>query len=224
MSSSIIPNTYFLDFSFCSPRVKNPFRIDGDLSDWDSSYLVPDLMHLISQKPFADVYFSWDYDNLYIGLSVTNKISPVESDSMRFWTKDCIELWFDLRNEKPVRKYTEHCHHFYLLPLGRKADSKLATAGECREPGSSIQETIHDHEEIEVASIVDQKGYSLEACIPRSAIPTFDPINYPLIGFNYHVNSTDRKAQWWSCGTDFMRHVDPSTWGSIELVETSTQK
>ena len=222
MSSSIVPNTYFFDFSFCSSKVKKQIRIDGDLSDWDSSYLVPDLMHLIGQKPFADVYFSWDYDNIYIGLSVANKITPVDVDPMRFWTKDCIELWFDLRNEKPVRRYTEHCHHFYLLPQGRKTDNQLATAGECREPGSAIQETIHNHEEIEIASIVEQNTYSLEACIPRSVIPTFDSVNYPLIGFNYHINSTDRKAQWWSCGTDLPRHVDPSTWGTIELVETQT--
>jgi hypothetical protein len=222
MSSSIIPNTYFFDFSFCSPKMKSVISIDGDLSDWDSSFLIPDLMHLINQKPFADVYFTWNYDNLYIGLNVTNKSTPVDADPMRFWTKDCIEIWFDLRNEKPVRRYTEHCHHFYFIPVGNKTDKQLATAGECREPGSSIQETIHHHEELEVASVISQKGYSLEARIPRSVIPTFDPVNYPMIGFNYHVNSTDRKAQWWSCGTDFPRHLDPSTWGSIELVETIT--
>lgn len=221
MSSSIIPNTAFFEFIFHCQKTKSEIKIDGDLSKWNPSNLVPDLMHLSGQKPFADVYFSWDYDNLYIGFNVPSKNTPVDVDRARFWSKDCMELWIDVRNDKSLRRYNEHCHHFFLLPMGNKNDNQLATAGECREAGSSIQDTIYDHEEIEIASIIKSNGYSLEARIPRSVIPTYDPINFPLIGFNYHINNTDRKAQWWSCGTDFLRHVDPSTWGTIELVENS---
>ncbi|HGJ65794.1 TPA: hypothetical protein ENS27_10435 [bacterium] len=217
--SSIIPNTAFFLFTFHCAKQKSEIKIDGNLSEWDKSNIVPDLMHLSGQKPFADVYFSWDYDNLYIGWDVPSKNTPVEVDLIRFWTKDCMELWLDLRNEKPSRRYNEHCHHFFLLPKGNKSNAELAAVGECREPGASIQDTIYDHKEIEIASIIRKNGYSVEARIPQSVIPTYDPSNFPKIGFNYHINNTDRKAQWWSCGTDFLRHIDPSTWGTIELID-----
>jgi len=219
MVSPIIPSTHFFDFTFHCPMAKSPIKIDGDLSDWDRSCLVPDLMHLINRTPFAEVYLTWDYDNIYIGYEIINKVNPVDVDPIRFWAKDCMEVWLDLHNEKPVRAYNEHCHHFFLLPKGHKKDTQLATAGECREPGSVIQETIYDHEEIEIASRITPKGYIVEARFPRSVILTYNPIEYPVIGFNYHINNTDGKSQWWSCGPDFSRHTDPSTWGSVELID-----
>ena len=214
---SVMPVGYFFDFTFRSPKLLSSIKIDGDLSDWDPTHEVPDLMHLRGNKPFAHVFFSWDDDNLYIGLDVTGKRKPVDVDTERFWRKDCLELWVDLRNDKTQRRYTEHCHHFFFLPKGRKGKTGLATAGECTEPGSVVQEHIFDHPEIEVASSVERGSYTLEARIPRSVIPTYDPANYPMIGFNYHINDIDRRTQWWSCGLDFPRHQDPSTWGAIEL-------
>ena len=216
---SVISNVCLFDFSFQSPKMVSQVQIDGNLGDWTEGYLVPDLMHLKSTRPFAHVYFSWDDNNLYIGLEVTGKRSPVDVDTSRFWAKDCLEVWIDLRNDRAQRRYTEHCHHFFFLPKGRKEDRELATAGECRQPGGAIQETISHHAEIEVASIVARGAYSLEARIPKSVLPTYDPANHPAIGFNYHVNDAERRAQWWSCGPDFSRHTDPSTWGSVELVK-----
>jgi hypothetical protein len=32
----------------------------------------------------------------------------------------------------------------------------------------------------------------------------------------------DRRAQWWSCGPDFPRHIDPGTWGSVELINSGS--
>ncbi len=176
-------------------------------------------MHLKRSRAFAKVFFSWDDDNLYVGLHVTGKMRPVDVHAQTPWRKDCMELWIDVRNDKTQRRYTEHCHHFFLLPQGRKGKPKLATAAEWREQGSAIQETIFNYPEIKIASSVQRNTYSLEARIPRSVIPTYDPVNHPLIGFNYHINDVDRRAQWWSCGLDFPRQSDPSTWGTVELIK-----
>jgi hypothetical protein len=219
---SVIPNTYFFEFTFRAPKRVSLIQIDGNLDDWSALNLVPDLMHLRGANPFAQVYFSWDDDNIYIGLNVTGKKKPVDVDTARFWRKDCLEVWFDLRNDKTRRRYSEHCHHFFFLPKGRKENNEIATAGECREPGSTIQETIFDYKEIEVASIIGKQEYSLESRIPRSVILTYNPIDHPIIGFNYHLNDVDRRAQWWSCGPDFPRHIDPGTWGSVELINSGS--
>ena len=215
---SAIPNTSFFEFTFRSPKRVTPIWIDGRLDDWSTPNRVPDLMHLKGMEPFAEVYLSWDDDNLYVGLHVTGKTRRVDVDATRFWQKDCLEVWIDLRNDKSRRRYSEHCHHFFILPRGRKGHKERATAGECREAGAAIQETIYDHKEIEVACIVKRREYALEARISRGVIPTYDPVHHPMIGFNYHLNDVDRRAQWWSCGPDFPRHVDPSTWGSVQLV------
>ncbi|MFC1718326.1 sugar-binding protein [Candidatus Poribacteria bacterium] len=216
---SVMPGLYFFDFSFPSPKLTTPIEIDGKLSDWSVLNVVPDLMHLQGRSPFAHVYFGWDDDNLYIGLDVTGKRNPVQVDTRRFWRRDSIEVWIDVRNDKTQRRYTEHCHHFFFIPKGRRGNPELATACDWKEVGSAIPDTIFDHPDIEIASAIERKGYSLEARISRNVIPTYDPVNHPVIGFNYHINDTDRRAQWWSCGQDFPRERDPGTWGSIELVE-----
>lgn len=216
---SVMPGLYFFDFNFPSPKLKKPIKIDGNLREWKAHNMVPDLMHLEGKSSFAHVYFAWDKDNLYIGLEVAGKRMPVEVDTRKFWRKDSIEVWIDVRNDKTQRRYTEHCHHFFFIPRGRSGKPKLATACDWKEQGSAIPDTIFDHPEIEIASVIERRGYSLEARIPTSVIPTYDPINHPVIGFNYHINDTDRRAQWWSCGKDFPRERDPSTWGTIELVK-----
>ena len=215
---SVLPNLYFFDFSFPSPKLSG-IEIDGDLDDWTELSIVPDLMHLRGVRPFARVFFGWDYDNLYFALDVTEKRKPVEVHTRQPWRGDCIEVWIDTRNDKTQRRYTEHCHHFFFVPKGRRNKPELATACDWKEPGSPISDTIFDHPDIEIAAIIEKRGYSLEARIPRSVIHTYDPINYPLIGFNYHINDIDRRSQWWSCGQDFPRHTDPSTWGTVELIE-----
>lgn len=216
---SVMPSLYFFDFNFPSPKLIAPIKIDGDLGEWNAHNIVPDLMHIDGRSSFAHVYFGWDKDNLYIGLEVAGKRMPVEVDTRRFWRKDSIEVWIDVRNDKTQRRYTEHCHHFFFIPKGRSGKPKLATACDWKEQGSAIADTIFDHPEIEIASVIERRGYSLEVRIPTSVIPTYDPINHPAIGFNYHINDTDRRAQWWSCGQDFPRERDPSTWGTIELVK-----
>jgi len=216
---SVIPNTSFFEFAFRAPKQTSPIRIDGRLGEWSVDNRVPDLMHLKDRTSFSQVYLSWDEESLYIGWRVQGKRKPVEVDPVRFWRRDCLEVWIDLRNDKSRRRYGEHCHHFFLLPRGRKEDRERATVGECREPGGSIQETVYDHQSIEVASLIRRTTYALETRIPRDVIPTYDPSQHPIIGFNYHATDTDGRAQWWSCGPDLPRHIDPSTWGSVELVE-----
>lgn len=216
---TVIPNLYLFDFRFQSPKRISNIKIDGKLDEWIPIYLVPDLMHLRHSIPFAEVYFTWDDENIYIGLSVNRKNSPVEVDNRHFWRKDCMELWLDMRNDKTRQTYTENTHQFFFLPKGHKSNKELATAGEANQPGSTVQEIIYDHKDIEVASVIKPDGYSLEARIPKSVIPTYDPVNFPDLGFNYHINNTDGRTQWWSCGTDFPRHRDPSTWGTINLVK-----
>lgn len=172
----------FFEFTFKSPKRKTPIQIDGNLDDWNERSVVPDLMHMRGAKPFAQVCFSWDDDNLYIGLNVAGRKKPVDVDTRSLWRKDCMEVWIDLRNDKTLRRYNEHCHHFFFLPKGRKGNKELATACEWKEPGRPIQETIFDHEEIEIASIVKRREYSLEVRIPKSVIPTYDPIEHPSSG------------------------------------------
>ena len=180
--SILTPNIYFFDFTFQAPKRVSPIQIDGNLDDWSARQLVPDLMHLRGNSPFAHVYFSWDDDNIYIGLNVTGKKKPVDVDNVRFWRKDCLEVWIDLRNDKTQHRYSEHCHHFFLLPKGRKENGELATAGECRQPGRQIQETILNHEEIEVASIMGRREYSLESRIPKSLYPPMTPSTILSLG------------------------------------------
>ena len=215
----LTPIVSFFDFSFKSPKRSSPIKVDGDIREWDKRYLVPDLMR-INRYPqkFADVYFTWDDDALYIGVRATGRFTEPEVNTTKFWLRDSLELWLDLRNDKTQQTYSKHCHHFFFLPKGRKSNPKLATAGEYKQPGSAIEDTIYDYSDIEVACTFDRLTYSMEARIPKSVIPTYDPKNYPALGFNYFINDSYGRIQFWSCNKEVPTYRDPSTWGTVELV------
>ncbi|GEM_PF-1408941 len=77
-------------------ELPGPVRIDGDLSDWKG--IVP--LHLekddLSPEDLAaDVYLSWDKDNFYFGVEVTDDAHVNGRKGADIWNGDCIQIAFD---------------------------------------------------------------------------------------------------------------------------------
>ena len=122
MSNLFLPQRAFFDFAFHCPLRQEPLKINGNLRDWDDDALVPDLMAIDGQQPFATTYMAWDDSGLYFAVEVkhktTYKINPREPSA-----GDCLELFIDTRDVKEHRA-NRFCHRFYFLPGGTGKDGK----------------------------------------------------------------------------------------------------
>jgi len=167
-----------------------------------------------ASSPFAVVASAWDDDALYFAVQANLRREPRVKPS-RFWDADCVELFLDLRGSLRRDTYTEHCFHFYAMPGG--AGSRTPRAGLC-EPGVATQVAIADYAAVQTASESFAQGYRLRITLTRGAIPSFDPVGFPSIGFNYIIHDASGRDQAWSAGRDLATFRDPSTWGILECI------
>ena len=72
---------------------------------------------------------------------------------------------------------------------------------------------------LEARSQKQTGGYVLEVFIPSAALTGFEPTDHPRLGFTYLVNDRELGQQTFSCPSEFPFAVDPSLWGTLELVE-----
>ena len=71
--------------------------------------------------------------------------------------------------------------------------------------------------DFQVASRVTKTGYTLEAHVSARALPGFDPVEHPRIGFYYILEDRDHGQQYLTVGDDLYWHIDPSTWATAVL-------
>ena len=196
-------------------RFASPPRMDGRFAEWTSTYLLPEWFPGDGPDPFASVYAAWDEDHLYFAAQVNLRRLPRVNPS-RFWMGDVFEIFLDLRGLLAHNEYTEHCVHFYFLPEG--AGNSQPRGGRC-EPAVETGVAVPDDPTLRVSGQTYAQGYRLEIALSREAVPTYDPVAYRSIGFNYLLRDAAGRVQYWSVGKDLATYRDPSTWGLLELVD-----
>lgn len=219
----LVPNRFLFDFSFpLSYRAKFP-KLDGTLSGWRDDERLPSLAELDGAEDFADVRACWNESGLAIACLVEGKRVPLRCDPARFWEGDNFRLCSDMRDARSNRRATRYCQQFYFLPTGggqRRTDpvagvNPIARAREAAPPVPA--------DRLEVASVVERSGYSLEARLPIECLSGFNPKEHPTIGFYYIVEDADHGQQFLTVGDDLLWHVDPSSWATARL-ETSERR
>lgn len=216
MSNLHLPQRAFFDFVFHCPLRQEPPKIDGNLKDWNDDALVPDLMVIDGQQPFASTYMAWDDSGLYFAIKVehktTYKLNPRTPSE-----GDCLELFIDTRDIKEHRA-NRFCHHFYFLPGGTgkgaaKPIGRQTTIDDAREQAPPCPEDA-----IKTGLKKLKKSYSLEIKIPAIGLNGFAPREFSRVGFTYLLHDSQHGTQSWSSISDFGVEHDPSTWGTAELM------
>ncbi len=183
------------------------------------SYVLPSFDAELNGGPyFADLRIGWNEAGLLIQLVVAGKKQPPWCRDGRWVDSDGLQLLIDTRNTKEVHRATQYCHRFALLPagIGRGLAEPIARAvkvDRAREEPKAIAADA-----LRVRSERQPAGYRLEAYVPADALTGFDPIEHPVIGFNYVV--VDRELGWQSYQLSHeMPHFlsDPNLWGALEL-------
>lgn len=173
---------------------------------------------LDGRAPWAEVRAGWSAAGVRLWVRVGGKRLPVRCDIGRPTECDRVEVWIDTRDTHNVHRASRFCHQFVFLPSG---------GGPRRDQPHAEQLTIHRAKEdakfvrqgvLQMRSEKRIDGYVLDVLLPAAALTGFDPDEHPRLGFNYAVCDHELGEQTFSCGHPLPFHLDPSTWGTLELV------
>jgi hypothetical protein len=210
-----IPKRAFFQVAFpCLYRADAP-AIDGTLSDWDATFLVPDLTGVEGKNPFADVYMAWNDEGLFFAIDVQGAGGHTP-DVRRPLRGDGLQVWIDTRDVRNAHRGSRYCHHFCFWP----EKEKVAAGGrQFRLRRARGHPRLCDSERLDVASKVLKTGYRLEAHIPAVALTGYDPEENNRLGFTYLLRDKKLGRQVWTAEEILPVSYDPSLWGTAELVK-----
>ena len=195
--------------------------VDGDVSKWDEKYMAPSLVELEDDEPFADVYWAWNEDGLFVAFDVPNRRGPLRCDPTQWWKKDGVRICVDTRDARDIKRATRFCHFFYVLPVGGGPKHKQPIVGQHRMSRAKEPSPQVDVTRIRVAAQVRRNGYSLEMAIPASCLNGWDPVEHRRIGVFHKIKDTCRGSQHLTVSDELGWNVDPSTWATGVLVKPS---
>lgn len=192
--------------------------VDGDLAKWPERYLLPPLVELEDQAPFADVYAAWNEDHLFFAFDVPAKPGPVQVDPTHWWKKDGVRICVDTRDARDVRRATRFCHFFYVLPAGGGPRQKDPVVGLHRMSRAKEPPPPVDVGRIQAGARITRRAYSLEVVIPAACLHGWDPAEHPRIGIFYKIKDTHLGGQHLTADDELGWNMDPSTWATGVLV------
>lgn len=193
-------------------------RMDGNLRKWAPHYLLPPLVEIEGQPPFADVYCAWNEDHLMVAFDIPHRRGPLCCDPVHWWKDDGLRLCIDTRDARDVKRATRFCHFFYLLPSGGGASRKHPVVGVHRMSHAKEPPPNVDVSKIKVGLHVERSGYALEAAIPAVCLNGWNPAEHPRIGIFYKVKDTCHGEQHLTVNDELGWNMDPSTWATGVLV------
>ncbi len=169
-------------------KINENLTIDGDLSDWKTSFLGPFVVHDSGKKATQDTFVSltWNDENLYIAYRVLDsKITgkPQKKDSQIFNTDDLVEVFIDPDGDG--QNYVE---------IGVNAfSSYYDMLLKCISPNCGGWNTSIDFDipGIEAQSKITPEGFTTEIKIPFSGLETIKNGNFtkPKIGSKWKGNT-----------------------------------
>lgn len=199
------------------PRLRRKVRIDGDLSDWEGIPALRSLGELEEEPVFSQVFVAWDESGLYIAERRHKGGHRVVVSRVHPETGDALCIWIDTRASQNAHQATRFCHHFIMLPRGAQLLYTRAIAWQADIPCARNRPPLCRPEDIRVASVVDDEGYTLEALLPARILCGVDLRPGSRLGFHYAAHDVSRGSQLWAAPPGLPYKTDPSLWGVLEL-------
>jgi len=199
-------------------RARTP-AVDGDVSKWGPHFLMPPLVELEDQSPFADVYCGWNAEFFFAAVDVPERHGPLHSDPSQWWKQDGIRICIDTRDARDVKRATRFCHFFYVLPTGGGPRRNQPVIGLHRMSRAKEPPPAVDLSKIQLATRVGRRGWSIEVAIPGASLSGWNPAEHPRIGFFYKVKDTQLGSQHLTVDDELGWNADPSTWATGVLVK-----
>lgn len=215
--TGLIPNRFLFDFEFPLSYLSNAPALDGRLRGWSDPARVPALWEIDGRKGFATIWAGWNETGLFFGCRVSGKRRRPEGDAKRYWESDGLRVCVNMRPAPNLRRATRFCRQLFFLPRGGGRGAAVCGSAPFQRARESAPDA--DPGDLHVAASVDADGYSLEGRAVRRALPGFDPVEHPRIGFFVIVEDSELGQQSLTVGDDLLWYVDPSTWATARLAQ-----
>lgn len=207
----------FFQFEFPLLYRAKPPVVTADASNWPAKFMLPTLVTLEDEEPFADVYGSWNEDGLQFLFDVPTRTSAFHVDRDQWWKHDGLRLCIDTRDTRDAKRATRFCHFYYCLPIGGGKSGKdpvvdIHRMSRAKEPPPSV-----DPRQISVAVQKQRKGYCIELALPASCLIGWNTVENTRLGLFYKLKDIDCGAQHLSANDDLGWNTDPSTWATAVL-------
>lgn len=200
VGDSIVTKTAKLPSLFVGKSTKS---IDGKLDEWKNDttfslgedHLTMDLSngkqkHNGSKDLSANVSMSWDEDNLYCAVKVTDDqfVHGKAGTPLHQW--DSVQVYFDMKNDGG-KTYDDNDAE-YTIGFNESGNpvAYLNRGPTGRYVGGDNQTTGIDTE-VKVGFKKTDDGYILELAFPRSTLPFIDLKEGSVFGFSLMVNDND---------------------------------
>lgn len=218
MSHITVPPRAFFSWTAACHRFPEPPRVDGQLKEWSEPYRLPDLMGVEGLSSFGEVFLGWDESGLYAAVAVKGK-TEFRVDPRDPASGDCLELFVDTRDVKDMGRGTRYCHRFHFLPggsgrNGTRPIGRQAALDRAREQAPPCAEEL-----IQVGLRRLKRSYTMEIKIAGIGLNGFQPGEFDRLGFTYLLHDGEKGTQSWAAGDGLPVDTDPSTWGTVELVD-----
>ena len=192
-------------------------RMDGDMRKWPRKYLVPPLIELEDQPPFADVYAAWNEDYFLVAFDVPNRPRKLVCDAEHWWKKDGLRVCIDTRDARENKRATRFCHFLYLLPTGGGQNRRQPIVGTHKMSRSKEPPPQIDVSRIKIGVHIEPHGYAMEVAVPGACLNGWDPAEHPRIGFFYKVKDLYHGVQHLTVNDELGGNVDRGTWAPAVL-------
>ncbi|MBL8877484.1 MAG: hypothetical protein JNG88_00055 [Phycisphaerales bacterium] len=214
-----LPRRAFLRFEIPIFHWDRAPHIAPSIRKWNSRYMLPPLVEVEGEQPFADVYAAWSAEWFFVAFDVPNRRAPLRCSPETWWKGDGVRICIATRDTRETKRGNRFCHFFYVLPTGGGKKKKLPVIGTHKMSHAKETPPPVDVSQIRLAIDVAERGYSIEAAIPTTCLNGWDPTEHARIGFFYKVNDSELGAQHLTATDELGWNVDPSTWATVVLAK-----
>jgi hypothetical protein len=216
--SRLLPHRFLFRYTF-------PVRFDRKLPKsgkkllgLSSDFAMADFGALDEVEPFGQLRLAWNDRGLGISVEVRNKPGRLNCDARSPEISDGLRVFIDTRNTQNIHRASRYCQQFFLIPSGGGTKGEKPWAVQVPILRAREEAPPANIAEIRLGASLSKTGYVLEAWLPASVLNGYDPEVQPRLGFYYALRDAELGEQFLSVGPEFPFAVDPSLWGTLELV------
>jgi hypothetical protein len=208
------------------PLLTHAPELTGPISQWPAESILPGVRAAMTvgserdQLAHPNVYLGWRPEGIYLGFEVFEHDPIAASATGAWWSRDCVEFWFDTRQPgTDQRDYTPDCHHFFFVPTPQSDGAGGAgIAGQWHSPGDALGFNIVPQPMIRQFTRILPDRYVTQMFIPAALLHGFDPKTSPVLGFNIDLRNYRHAAEFfWSAPKSVLTQARPNTWGDLIL-------
>jgi hypothetical protein len=194
----------------------NRINIDGQLSDWDAVYQLPDwVLGTTAPHANAQLYMAWTPEGLLLAGQVEDSIIR-NTDPKSFWHCDVLELFLDTNANPAKRKFSKGDHQFWFVPM--PAENRMYVGQWKR--GDELDKTQYDIKNIQSACRKSGNGYVFEVLLPKDKLVGMTASSHRKLGLNLNLSVNGElgmREVYWPQSKQRSDVSNPQGWGTVIL-------